>query len=414
VLERLEREMDEASAALEFEVAARRRDQLDAARRATEKQQMVADRAVDLDVVAVHEDELEAAIQTFFVRRGRVVGRQGWMVDKVEPLTTAELLRTFLLRLYDERADDVPPTVLVPTLPEDAEALTRLLRERRQAATGRGRAQVRIHVPRRGDRRALLETVRQNAEEAFRRTRTRRASDFDARSRALEELQQALGLDDAPLRIECFDVSHLSGTEVVASMVVFEDGLPKRSDYRTFKLRRDVNDDFAAMREVLERRFRRPDREDTRFAYPPGLVVVDGGVGQLNAALEGIAATSSPDVPVVALAKRFEELWLPGASAPVVLPRGSEALFLVQRLRDEAHRVAISYQRRRRARAVTSSALDAVPGIGPARRRALLARFGSVAGIRRASVEDLATVPGVSRTLADAIASTLADGEDDR
>jgi excinuclease ABC subunit C len=414
VLERLEREMREASEATEFEVAARRRDQLDAARRATEKQQMVADRDVDLDVIAVHEDDLEAAIQAFFVRRGRVVGRQGWTVDKVEPVSTEELLRTFLLRLYDERADDVPSTVLVPSLPDDVEALTRLLRERRRSSSGRARSQVRIHVPQRGDRRALLETVRQNAEEAFRRSRTRRASDFKTRSRALEGLQQALGLDEAPLRIECFDISHLSGTEVVGSMVVFEDGLPKRSDYRRFKLRRDANDDVAAMREVITRRFRRLHDDDGRFAYPPGLVIVDGGTGQLDAALEGLAAAGAPAIPVVALAKRLEELWRPGDARPVMLPRGSDALYLVQQLRDEAHRVAIGYQRRRRSRAVTTSALDAVPGIGPARRRALLERFGSLAAIRRASAEDLAEVPGVSRTLADAIVAALTDGEDGR
>jgi excinuclease ABC subunit C len=418
VLAWLEREMGAAAEELNFEAAARLRDQLHAAERAMAKQQMVSDRPEDFDAIAVHEDELEASVQAFFVRRGRLVGRKGWSVDKVEPLTPAELVTSALLQLYAEREDDVPPQVVVPVEPDDAEALSILLadlrREQRTGERGRPIQRVRFTVPQRGAKLAFLETVTGNAREAFERTRLKRASDFESRSRALKELQDALGIDEAPLRIECFDISHLGGTEVVGSMVVFEDGLPKKADYRRFKLSVDVNDDFANMREVIRRRFVRfaeeraaplagDDGSPRRFAYPPNLVVVDGGVGQLNAALEGVADLPVDGVAFVGLAKRFEELWVPGRSRPVVLPRGSEALYLVQRVRDEAHRFAITYQRNRRSKGMASSALDGVPGVGPTRRKALFARFGSVAAIRRASVEDLMEVPGVSRTIATAV-----------
>lgn len=421
VLSVLETEMHAAAAELRFEAAARRRDQLLAARRALEKQQVVTDRDEDLDVVAVHQDELEAAIQAFFVRRGRIVGRKGWSVDKVEPLSTDALLTSFLLQLYAERPDDIPPRILLPVEPDDADALSQLLGEQRAVSRrgrrGRPSSQVRFHVPQRGPTRDLLRTVEDNAREAFQRTRLQRAGDFDARTRALKELQDALGLEEALLRIECYDISHLSGTEVVGSMVVFEDGLPRKSEYRRFKLAVDENDDYQAMREVLTRRFARlveeqaqplAEREERgRFSYPPNLVVIDGGPGQLTAAREGIAATGVEDVAVVSLAKRFEEVYLPERSRPVVLPRGSEALYLLQRVRDEAHRFAVSYQRTRRREAVTTSALDAIPGIGPTRRAALLARFGSVAAVRRASVEELAAVHGMSSTLAARVQSHL-------
>ena len=422
VLRQLESEMTEAAEELNFEVAARRRDQLAAARRAMEKQQVVSERPEDLDAVAVHEDELEASVQAFFVRRGRLVGRKGWSVDKVEELTTSQLLTSFLLQLYAERDDDVPPTILVPVEPDDAEALATLLADQRRAtrAGQRGRhiQKVRFQVPQRGDKLAFLRTVEENAREAFQRTRLQRASDFDSRTRALKELQESLDLDEAPLRIECYDISHLGGTEVVGSMVVFEDGLPRKSDYRRFKLSVDTNDDFAAMREVLRRRFARlveeraapvidEDGATRRFAYPPNLVVIDGGVGQLNAALEGVADVPIDEVAFVGLAKRFEELWRPGQRRPVVLPRGSEALFLLQRIRDEAHRFAITYQRSRRSNAVTGSVLDEIPGVGPSRRQALLSHFGSVAAIRRATVDDLADVSGISRTLARTVVEHL-------
>jgi excinuclease ABC subunit C len=419
VLSQLEQEMSAAAQELNFEAAARFRDLLQAAERALAKQQMVSDKPEDFDAIAVHEDELEASVQAFFVRRGRLVGRKGWSVDKVEPLTTPELVTSALLQLYAEREDEVPPQVVVPVEPDDADALAVLLadlrREHRAGERGRPIQRVRFHVPQRGAKLAFLETVTENAREAYQRTRLKRASDFESRSRALKELQDALDLDEAPLRIECFDISHLGGTEVVGSMVVFEDGLPKKSDYRRFKLSVDVNDDVANMREVIRRRFARlaeeraaplvaPGEETPRrFAYPPNLVIVDGGVGQLNAALEGVADLPADDVAFVGLAKRFEELWVPGRSKPVVLPRGSESLYLVQRVRDEAHRFAITYQRGRRSKQVASSALDGVPGVGPERRKALLRRFGSVAAIRRASVEDLLEVPGVSRTIAAAV-----------
>jgi len=415
VVEQLESSMASASAELNFEAAARLRDQLFAARRAMEKQQVVAEKEEDFDAIAVHEDELEASVQAFFVRRGRLVGRKGWSVDKVEPLSTEALLTSFVVQLYAERGDDIPPQVLVPVLPDDVDALSTLLAEQRRTTRegerGRPIQRVRFHVPQRGDKLQFMATVEHNAKEAFQRGRMKRASDFDARSRALKELQDALELDEAPLRIECYDISHLGGTEVVGSMVVFEDGLPRKSDYRRFKLSIDTNDDFAAMREVLHRRFKRlaeerarpivdDDGEARKFAYPPNLVIVDGGVGQLNAALDGVADLPTDDIAFVGLAKKFEELWRPDHARPVVLPRGSDALFLVQRVRDEAHRFAIHYQRNRRTKTVSHSELDDVPGIGPARRKALLQRFGSVAALRAASVDELAAVPGVSSTLA--------------
>ncbi|MEX1179127.1 MAG: excinuclease ABC subunit UvrC [Nitriliruptor sp.] len=415
VLAQLEQEMRAAAADLNFEAAARRRDQLQAAQRALEKQQMVTEKPEDLDAIAVFEDELEAAVQVFFVRRGRLVGRKGWTVDKVEPLTTSQLLTSFLLQLYAERSDEVPPQIVLPVEPDDADALSVLLAEQRRETRAGSRGapiqRIRFTVPQRGDKRAFLETVEENAREAFHRARLKRATDFDARSRALKELGDALELDEAPLRIECFDISHLGGTEVVASMVVFEDGLPKKSEYRRFKLSEDRNDDFAAMHEVIGRRFRRlvesrgepvigDDGQPRKFAYPPNLVIVDGGRGQLNAALEAVEDLPVDDVAFVGLAKRFEELHVPGRSRPVVLPRGSEALFLVQRVRDEAHRFAITYQRGRRRSSVATSELDSIPGIGRTRRAALLERYGSLAAVKRASVEDLEGVPGISRTLA--------------
>ena len=450
VLAELEKRMAEAAADLNYEAAARLRDQLFAARKALEKQQMVVEKREDFDAIAIHEDELEAAVQAFFVRRGRLVGRKGWTVDKVDPLSTPELLTQFLIQLYEEREDDVPPQVLVPVEPDQVEALETLLadlrRESRAGERGRPIQRVRFHVPQRGDKLAFLRTVEDNAREAFQRNRLKRANDFTARTQALRELQEALALEEAPLRIECYDISHLGGTEVVASMVVFEDGLPKRSDYRRFKLSQDRNDDFAAMREVMRRRFARyleeraapltdEEGEVRKFAYPPNLVIIDGGPGQLSAALQGVADLGGSgddeptadgvgdhaggsadalldDVAFVSLAKRFEELFLPDRSRPVVLPRGSDALYLVQRVRDEAHRFAITYQRTRRTKSVSRSALDDIPGIGPTRRKALLKRFGSVKALRAATVEDLMGVDGISRTIATTVVEHL-HGRDD-
>ena len=427
VVRRLEADMESAASELNFEAAARLRDQLLDARKALSKQQMASSKPEDFDVVAVWEDEIEAAVQAFFVRRGRVVGRKGWTVDKVEPLSIAELFTSFLLQLYEEREDDVPPLVLVEELPEDADALSTLLADlRREHHEGAGRPiqRVELRVPARGEKVQILQTVKDNAREAFERHRLKRASDFNARSQALRELQAALDLDAAPLRIECYDISHLGGTEVVASMVVFEDGLPRKSEYRRFKLSDDRNDDFAAMREVITRRFRAyvaerdrgVDPEQGKFSYPPSLVIIDGGPGQLSAAVEGFRtvvgeadeglAAILDEVAFVSLAKRFEELYLPGRPHPVVLPRGSDALYLVQRVRDEAHRFAITYQRRRRTRTVASG-LEDVAGIGPSRRKALLRRFGSLDAIRSASVDELAEVPGLSRVLAERLHEQL-------
>ncbi|HEX9765296.1 MAG TPA: excinuclease ABC subunit UvrC [Nitriliruptorales bacterium] len=418
VLERLETEMREAADEQAYEVAARRRDQLRAAQRVLEKQQVVADRGEDFDTIGVHADDLEAAVQAFFVRRGRLVGRKGWIVDKVEDLTTPELLTSFLVQLYEEREDDVPPLVLVPDEPDEATALSELLGDIRQArhdGPGRVSSRVRFKVPQRGNHAAFLRTVTDNAREAFERQRLRRASDFESRTAALKELQDALELERAPLRIECFDISHLGGTEVVASMVVFEDGLPRKGEYRRFKLSADRNDDPAAMREVVGRRFARYERErddpgvPARFRHPPDLLLVDGGPTQLNAALAAVAGLDSANAEFAALAKQNEELWRPGRPRPVVLPRGSEALFLVQRVRDEAHRFAITYQRDRRTVSVRGSALEGIPGVGPGRRRALLRAFGSVKNVRTATLEELEAVPGISSTLALVIRDHLGD-----
>lgn len=423
VIRRLEQDMEDAAAQQNYEAAARMRDQLFDARKALARQQMASSRPEDFDAVAVWEDDIEAAVQAFFVRRGRVVGRKGWTVDKVEPLSPEELLTSFLLQLYSERDDDVPPLVIAEVMPDDAEALSTLLGEmRRDAHEGPGRRidRVSIRVPQRGEKVALLETVKDNARQVFERQRLKRASDFNARSQALRELQDALELDQSPLRIECYDISHLGGTDVVGSMVVFEDALPRTSDYRRFKLTEDRNDDFAAMREVIRRRFTRLVKErdegagdQGKFSYPPSLVIIDGGPGQLTAAIEGLRSVEAgphadllDDVAFVSLAKRFEELHLPGRPDPVVLPRGSEALYLVQRLRDEAHRFAITYQRTRRRRKVASG-LEDVPGVGPERRKALLRRFGSLDAIRTASAIELAEVPGVSTRLAERIHEAL-------
>lgn len=433
VLARLEQDMDAAAADLNFEAAARLRDQVRDARRVLARQQMVSDRGEDMDVVAVHGDELEAAVQVFFVRHGRVMGRKGWIVDKVEDIDEHELMTSFLLQLYTERGDDVPPMVLVDSMPADAESLGQVLADMRadnHVGPGRRIQQVKVVVPQRGDKVDLVATVADNARQAFVRHRLKRANDFTTRTESLRQLQEALDLDDAPLRIECYDISHLGGTEVVASMVVFEDALPRKDAYRRFKIAEDRNDDFAAMQEVIRRRFQRlvndrldPDADPARFAYPPGLVIVDGGPGQLQAALTGFGEVAIPDevdedmragltellmgVEFVALAKRFEELHLPGDADPVMLDRTSDALYLVQQLRDEAHRFAVSHQRTRRRRSITTSKLEEIEGIGPGRRRALLRRYGSPKAVAEASVTDLATTQGISETLARRIKDQL-------
>jgi len=403
VLARLQNEMRQAAERREFELAAKLRDQLTAARRAMESQEMVLTQPEDLDVVGLVEDDLEAAFQVFFVRRGRVTGQKGWVVDEVEHLDPPALLASFIRELAMEREDaEVPPRFLVPVMPEDRAVLERWLSERRGGKVSLG-------VPERGAKRRLLETATRNAEEAFRRHKLRRASDFGARSRALAELANELGLPQAPLRIECYDVSNLGPTDTVGSMVVFEDGIPKRSDYRRFEIKGvPGQDDFASMGEMLRRRFAKlAEGEDEepgrrRFAYPPSLIVVDGGRGQLGAASRALAQHGL-ELPAVGLAKRLEEVYLPGRPDPLRIPRGSEALFVLQHLRDEAHRFAIAYHRKKRARRALASPLDDVPGVGPARKRTLLRRFGSLAELRRASLGEIEATPGFGPELARAV-----------
>ncbi len=403
----LEQRMTGEATSLNFEAAARIRDQLTAVRRALEKQVMVSSRSEDFDAIHYFDDELEAAFQAFFVRRGRVVGRKGWTVDKVEELDPAALVGRFLLELAMDRSADLPREILVPVEPEDRETLEELLSELRGA-------RVTIRVPQRGEKRAFLESVRDNASEAFHQHKLKRAKDFNARSQALHELQDALGLSEAPLRIECYDISTLQGTNSVASMVVMEDALPRKSEYRRFKIRGvEGQDDFAMMHEVITRRFRNyiadQDRpvKDRKFAYAPNLVLIDGGKGQLNAARRALEELQIEGVEVASLAKRMEEVYLPDRPDPVILPRSSEALYLIQRIRDEAHRFAITYHRSLRGREMTASAFDEVAGIGPARRRALLEEFGSLKKVREASVEQIARVEGFSTKLAERVYAAL-------
>jgi excinuclease ABC subunit C len=409
VLGRLEDAMKQASSRQEYEVAAKMRDQLGNVRKVIERQQMVSGEKAELDVIGLAEDELEAAFQVFFVRRGRVTGRKGFIVDKVEDLATPQLVARFLERMYSE--GDVPKQVLVPIEPEDVQ-----LHE--QWLTGVRGSRVRIRVPQRGERRALLQTVTENARQAFARHRLKRSSDFAARSRQLRELQQAIGMEDAPLRIECFDISNLGPSEAVGSMVVFEDGLPKRSDYRRFAIKWTTGqDDFAMIGEVIRRRFARFTEEQSRagddngrprkFAYPPNLVVIDGGKGQLNRAVEVMADLGIVGVTTVSLAKRMEEVFVPNQPGPVVIPRTSEALYLLQSIRDEAHRFAITYHRLKRGKRMTQSALDGIPGLGEVRRKRLLRHFGSVKRIREATVEQLAEVKGVPRSVAQTLYDSL-------
>jgi excinuclease ABC subunit C len=472
-IKRLEGEMRAASDAEEYERAARLRDDIQALQRAMEKQAVVLADGTDCDVIALAEDQLEAAVQVFYVRGGRVRGQRGWVVDKVEDVSTGELVEHFLGQVYGEdpvaadrlsgpvgaggraassrRGEDgaqpasaeqasaeqasaeqaseaerratIPREVLVPALPPDAEALEEWLAELRGS-------RVSLRVPQRGDKKALLETVARNALESLALHKTRRASDLTTRSVAMHEIQEALGLDEAPLRIESYDVSNLQGTHVVASMVVFEDGMARKSEYRRFAIKGlDGTDDVAAIHEVISRRFRRylddqaqlaadsgltPDEDEIgvaearrKFAYPPNLLVIDGGPAQVAAAVRALDELGVVDVAVCGLAKRLEEVWLPGEDGPVILPRSSEGLYLLQRVRDEAHRFAIAYHRAKRAAALTSSELDAVPGLGPARRATLLKQFGSLRKLRAATVPEIAETPGFGQVTAEAVYAAL-------
>jgi excinuclease ABC subunit C len=413
VLKRLEIAMKAASSRQEYEVAAKLRDQLDNVRKAIEKQQMVTSEHADIDVVGMMEDELEAAFQVFFVRRGRVTGRKGFVVDKVEDLDTPGLMSRFLERLYVE--GEIPKQVLVPVEPDERDLIESWLSEDRGT-------RVVLRVPRRGEKRALLETVTENAKEAFTQHKLKRSSDFNARSRQLKELQDALGMDDAPLRIECFDISNTGPTEAVGSMVVFEDGLPKRSDYRRFKIKWTSGpDDVGMMGEVIRRRFNRLLEEGgrplmdeagqpRRFAYPPNLVVIDGGKGQLNRAVEVMDELGVEAVTTVSLAKRMEEVFAPERTEPIRIPRSSEALYLLQQIRDEAHRFAVTYHRLRRGRKMTKSALDGIPGLGEVRRKRLLRHFGSVKRVREASLEEIEGIEGIPTKVALAVYDALHRG----
>jgi excinuclease ABC subunit C len=413
---RVEREMYAASAAQDYERAARLRDDLGALNKALERQAVVFGDGTDADVIALAEDQLEVAVQVFHVRSGRIRGQRGWVADRVEDADTAELVGGFLLQLYaGEEGDAIPREILVPELPEDAPTYEQLLSETRGS-------RVSIRVPRRGDKRALQETVAQNAAQSLALHKTKRASDLTTRNQALEEIQKALALTTAPLRIECYDISNLQGTEVVGSMVVFEDGLARKSEYRRFVIRGvDGQNDVAAMHEVITRRFRRMLEEQTgdpeiqrKFSYAPGLVVVDGGPPQVAAAQRALDELGIDDIPVCGLAKRLEEVWLPGQEDPVILPRSSEGLYLLQRVRDEAHRFAITHHRGRRSKSMVESLLDDVPGLGQVRRKAVIKHFGSLKKLRAATVDEIAEVPGIGQRTAVAIAEAVASEEGGR
>ncbi|MFE2932965.1 excinuclease ABC subunit UvrC [Streptomyces sp. NPDC059278] len=467
-IRRLEKDMMAAAEEMEYERAARLRDDVEALKRAMEKSAVVLADATDADLIAVAEDELEAAVQIFHVRGGRVRGQRGWVTDKVENVDTSGLVEHALQQLYgEETGDSVPKEVLVPALPEDPDAVSQWL-------AGRRGSQVSLRIPQRGDKKDLMATVQRNALQALGLHKTKRASDLTTRSRALEEIAEALGLDTAPLRIECFDISHLQGDDVVASMVVFEDGLARKSEYRRFQIKGfEGQDDVRSMHEVIGRRFKRylqekertgeweetpaptgpaptgpvpapqdataapaapdiadpdpgtdtpapalvpdPDaepREDDgrpkRFAYPPQLVVVDGGQPQVAAAKRALDELGIDDIAVCGLAKRLEEVWLPDDDDPVVLPRSSEGLYLLQRVRDEAHRFAITYQRAKRAKRIRSSPLDTVAGLGETRKQALIKHFGSVKKLKQATIDEICEVPGIGRRTAESVAVALA------
>ncbi|MET8769603.1 excinuclease ABC subunit UvrC [Streptomyces sp. NPDC004658] len=462
-LRRLEKQMMEAAEEMEYERAARLRDDIEALKKAMEKNAVVLADATDADLIAVAEDELEAAVQIFHVRGGRVRGQRGWVTDKVEEVTTGALVEHALQQLYGEESGDaVPKEVLVPALPEPVEPVQEWL-------TGRRGSNVSLRIPQRGDKKALMETVQRNAQQALALHKTKRASDLTTRSRALEEIAEALDLDSAPLRIECYDISHLQGDDVVASMVVFEDGLQRKSEYRRFQIKGFAGqDDVRSMHEVITRRFKRylaekertgewadgsgtddsladgsatdgslaggpatdgplpagdsvldgtevingslkdDDGRPKKFAYPPQLVVVDGGQPQVAAARRALDELGIDDIAVCGLAKRLEEVWVPGEDDPVVLPRTSEGLYLLQRVRDEAHRFAITYQRTKRAKRFRAGPLDDVPGLGETRKQALIKHFGSVKKLRSATIEQIQEVPGIGRKTAETIAVALA------
>ncbi|ADB32316.1 excinuclease ABC, C subunit [Kribbella flavida DSM 17836] len=425
---RLEKEMKAAAAELEYERAAKMRDDLAALEKALAKNAVVLGDGTDTDVVALSEDPLEVAVQIFYVRGGRIRGQRGWIADKADgTATTGDLVSRFIQQMYaGEAADAIPREILVPVVPDDEAALTEWLSQLRGS-------RVAIRVPQRGDKKALMETVERNALQTLTMHKTKRASDLTTRNQALEEIQAALDLPEAPLRLECYDVSNLQGTEVVASMVVFEDGLPRKSEYRRFVIRGvEGQNDVASIAEVLTRRFKRllderatltgdpaadgADEPDAaaalidpetgrakKFSYAPGLVVVDGGPPQVAAARQAMDELGLGDIPVCGLAKRLEEVWLPDEQDPVIFSRTSEGLYLLQRLRDEAHRFAITHHRNRRSKSMVESVLDDVPGLGEVRRKTLLRHFGSLRKLREATVDEVAGLPGFGRRTAESV-----------
>jgi excinuclease ABC subunit C len=417
-IRRLQAQMRQASVEQNYELAARLRDDIAALEQATEKNAVVLGDGTDADVIALVEDELEAAVQVFHVRGGRIRGQRGFVVDRVEDADRAELMTHLLQQLYgDFQGDVVPREILVNHAPDTAGPIATWLTERRGST-------VELRVPARGDKRSLMQTVERNATNSLAMHKIKRASDMTARSLALTQIQEALSMDTAPLRIECIDVSHLQGTETVASLVVFEDGLPRKSDYRRFIIREvEGSNDVASIREVVMRRFRRdssqPDAEPAvldpmegvgsvrRFAYPPQLLVIDGGAPQVASAVEALHELGIVDITVCGLAKRLEEVWVPGEQDPVILPRQSEGLYLLQRVRDEAHRFAIAHHRQRRSSSMIASILDEVPGLGEVRRKALMRRFGSLKRLRQASLSEIAEVPGIGPATATALRAAL-------
>lgn len=464
VVRGLTEEMNAAAADLDFERAAKLRDDLGAINKVMEQQAVVLGDATDADFIAFSSDELEAAVQIFHVRGGRIRGQRGWVVEKVGDQAGADalptLMQNFLIQFYSdaverehlEEAEEnaqverrgvdqfshsearavkvLPREILVQSLPDEADEVTALLSELRDGP-------VDLRVPQRGDKRALMETVERNAKDALRQHKLKRVGDLTARSAALQDIQEALGMEQSPLRIECTDISHIQGTDVVASLVVFEDGLPKKSDYRRYRVKEAAgegrSDDVGSIAEITRRRFKRyqedklahPEEDDTvfedeniveestdnkRFAYPPQLFIVDGGAPQVNAAQAVFDELGIVDVTLVGLAKRLEEIWVPGDDEPVILPRNSQALYLLQQIRDEAHRFAITYHRQQRSVRMRRSELDEVPGLGPSRRADLVKHFGSVKKLKAATTEEISEVKGFGPKLAQQVYDHLHRG----
>ena len=420
-LKRLTLQMHEASESQDYERAARLRDGIEALNRALERNTIVLSEDTDADIIALAEDPLEVAVQIFHVRAGRVRGQRGWIADKVDEADTATIVERAIIKLYDNESD-IPKEVLVPAQPANQAAVTALLTVQRGGP-------IQIRTPQRGDRKRLMETVAMNAQDSLVRHKIKRAGDLTTRSLALEEIREALNLEEAPLRIECFDISNLQDTNAVASMVVFEDGLPAKKYYRKFAITQENQNDTAAIAEVISRRFAHLNqskesledshsviteetpraREPRRFAYRPQLIIVDGGLPQVNAAKAALEEIGITDIALVGLAKRLEEIWLPHQADPIILPRSSEGLYLMQRVRDEAHRFAISFHRAKRSKSMTQSVLDDIPGLGPIRRTALMKHFGSMKKLKTASVEEIASVKGISSQLARDIVSVVSE-----